>query len=166
MSSGRSPGAGRPGHSAPAGEARALARLCAELGIATAFGHLPGRDAVEAGARAERDRRDPALFREGAYLPLATAGTRAQQVLAFARRHQGTTLVAIGGRLWTRLACQAGTAPLGAAVWSDTTVTVDLPHGTRLTDVLSGQEVMVEHGRIAVGQAFARLPAAALVSGA
>lgn len=111
-------------------------------------------------------RRDPALFRDGAYLPLATAGTRAQQVLAFARRHQGTTLVAIGGRLWTRLACGAGTAPLGAAVWSDTTVTVDLPHGTRLTDVLSGQEVMVEHGRIAVGQAFARLPAAALVSGA
>lgn len=114
----------------------------------------------------EMRRRQAALFRDGTYLPLRSAGTHAGQVLAFARRHEDTTLVTIGGRLWTRLPCAAGTPPLGAAVWSDTTVAVDLADGTRLTDLLSGQELIVDGGRIAVGQAFARLPAAALVTGA
>jgi hypothetical protein len=61
------------------------------------------------------------------------------------------------------LPAEAGTAPLGEAVWSDTWVAVGLPHGTALTDVLSGRELTVENGRIAVGRAFSCLPAAALV---
>lgn len=108
-------------------------------------------------------RQQPALFRDGDYLALETLGAHAGRVLAYARQHQGMTLVAITGRLWAGLPAGAGVPPLGPAVWADTSVAVGLPHGTRLTDVLTGKSLAVEHGRIALGEAFAHLPTAALI---
>ncbi|HEX9721378.1 MAG TPA: malto-oligosyltrehalose synthase [Ramlibacter sp.] len=108
-------------------------------------------------------RQQPDLFRSGDYQALETGGRHSGHVLAYARRNEGMTLVVIAGRLWSGLPAEAGTGPLGEAVWSDTWVAVGLPHGTALTDVLSGRDLTVENGRIAVGRAFSCLPAAALV---
>jgi (1->4)-alpha-D-glucan 1-alpha-D-glucosylmutase len=109
-------------------------------------------------------RERPALFRDGDYAALDVTGAHAEHVVAFARRHEGTTLVVIAGRLFARLLGEPGQTPLGNAVWADTAVALDLPDATPLINVLTGESLVVEHGRIAVGTAFARLPAAALVA--
>jgi (1->4)-alpha-D-glucan 1-alpha-D-glucosylmutase len=111
-------------------------------------------------------RERPALFRDGDYTALKVEGARAEHVIAFARRHEGTTLLVIAGRLFARLLGEAALAPLGDATWADTAVMVELPDGTRLTDTLSGEVLIVANGRITLGAAFARLPGAALVTSA
>lgn len=105
-----------------------------------------------------------ALFREGDYTVLAVHGAQAEHVIAFARRHQGSTLVVLAARLFARLQGEALRPPLGEEVWADTAVQVDMPEGTRLTDALSGAVHVVAQGRITLGEAFARLPAAALLA--
>ena len=105
----------------------------------------------------------PALFRDGDYTALRVSGAHAEHVVAFARHFEGTTLVVIAGRLFARLLGEANQSPLGEAAWADTAVTVNLPDGTRLTDALGGATRLVAHGRIMLGAAFERLPAAALL---
>ena len=109
-------------------------------------------------------RERPALFRDGDYRALEVSGAHAEHVVAFARRHEGATLVALSGRLFFRLLGEADRPPLGEAGWFDTRVALDLPDGTRLTNVLTHETLVVEHGHIALGAAFARLPTAALVT--
>ncbi|WPC65043.1 malto-oligosyltrehalose synthase [Rhodoferax ferrireducens] len=108
-------------------------------------------------------RERPALFRDGDYTALKVSGARAQHVVAFTRRHEGATLVVIAGRLFARLLGEAILPPLGESVWADTTVAINLPDGTRLTNALTDETLIVEHGHIKLGAAFARLPAAALL---
>ncbi len=69
-------------------------------------------------------RRDhAALFREGEYLPLRVGGKHAGNVCAFARRNEGKLAVTIAPRLYLRLlGPEREDAPLGDAVWGDTTV--------------------------------------------
>ncbi|MEJ7929146.1 malto-oligosyltrehalose synthase [Ramlibacter sp. AN1015] len=150
----------------------ALARMLDEL-AAAGDALPPGLAATPGDGRAKLwiawrllglRRRDPALFERGDYQPLDATGTRAANVLAFARRHEGRMLVTIAGRLWSQLPCDAGTPPVGSAAWGDTTVDVaGLPDGARLTSVLDGAEFVVREGRIALAEAFARLPACALL---
>ncbi|WP_114973015.1 malto-oligosyltrehalose synthase [Rhodoferax ferrireducens] len=109
-------------------------------------------------------RERPALFRDGDYTALKVSGAHAQHVVAFTRRFEGTTLVVIAGRLFARLLGEALVPPLGEATWADTAVLVDLPDGTRLTDALSGETLLVARGRITLGAAFACLPGAALLA--
>lgn len=68
------------------------------------------------------------------------------------------------GRLFARLLGELTQPPLGEAVWSDTAVEVELPEGTALTNVLTGETCTVRLGRITLGAAFAQLPGAALIS--
>lgn len=108
-------------------------------------------------------RERPALFRDGDYTALKVSGGHAQHVVAFTRRHEGATLVVIAGRLFARLLGEAILPPLGESVWADTTVAINLPNGTRLTNALTDETLIVEHGHIKLGAAFARMPAAALL---
>jgi (1->4)-alpha-D-glucan 1-alpha-D-glucosylmutase len=108
-------------------------------------------------------RRQPELFRDGDYVPLEVTGTRAGHVLAFARRHQGRTLVTIAGRLFAKLLDEPGRLPLGEAVWDDTAVVIDMPDGTPLVDLLADEPIVVRDGRIAVAAAFGRFAGAALL---
>ena len=112
----------------------------------------------------ELRRERPELFRDGDYLALRSAGAHAEHVVAFARRHAGTTLVAIAGRLWAGLGTQAGQLPVGEAVWGDTAIAVpSLREGMRLVDALTGAVVTVEGRRIRLGTAFASFPGAVLL---
>ncbi len=112
-------------------------------------------------------RREPALFKDGSYTPLAVSGAQEQQMLAYARQVQGRALVVMVGRLYTQLSAEPGQLPLGTATWGDTTVELPpelLQPARRWQDVLSGVEVQVVDGRLKVADACAHLPLAALVS--
>lgn len=102
------------------------------------------------------------LFRDGSYQPLEVQGAKAPHAIAFARVHERETLIVIAGRLFATLLGEEAKAPIGDAVWADAAVQVDLPEGSRLENVLSGEYVEIRSGRIALGDAFRRLPVAAM----
>jgi (1->4)-alpha-D-glucan 1-alpha-D-glucosylmutase len=64
------------------------------------------------------------LFLKGDYLPLAPQGSRKEHVVAFARRHEKTWVVAVAGRFFHSLV-SAGNPPIGREVWG--TGRLDLP---------------------------------------
>lgn len=109
-------------------------------------------------------REQPALFRDGDYRPLEVGGRHRRHVVAFARRFEGATMVAIAGRLFSGLLGQKAPPPLGEEVWADTTIGTDFPEGTRLNNLLTGETLEVRQGRIMMATAFARFPAAVLVT--
>ena len=96
-------------------------------------------------------------------MPLQTSGEHADHVIAFVRKFRGLTLVAIGGRLWMKLGAPAGRLPLEEQVWGDTAVESGLLSGA-FTNVLTGETLIPENGRIRLADVYSRFPAALLVS--
>jgi (1->4)-alpha-D-glucan 1-alpha-D-glucosylmutase len=108
-------------------------------------------------------RRQAALFEEGDYVPLSARGPREQEVVAFARRHDGRTVVVAVGRFFTRLTHP----PAGEWAWGSTTL--GLPEGQTASwrDAIVGHEVRTAKGpepRISLSHAFRHLPVALLES--
>ena len=107
-----------------------------------------------------------AVFEDGDYAPLDGSGSRRDCVFAFARRLQGAIAIACVPRLVASLVPDADRAPLGGAVWGDTTIEVpdDMP---ALRDVFTGNEIPAQHagGRASIEAAtvFQRFPVALLV---
>ena len=122
-----------------------------------------GRIKLYVTATALRARRaDPELYRRGAYLPLAVAGTRAAHVFAFARTFEDRAAVIVVPRLTVTLLPDPLTAPIGAELWGDTRVL--LPEGIKgqdWTNVFSGAPV-VANCALALGAALERFPVALL----
>jgi (1->4)-alpha-D-glucan 1-alpha-D-glucosylmutase len=104
-----------------------------------------------------------ALFRDGAYQPLAVEGARARHVVAFARTHAGDACIVVCGRLFASLGLAPGTLPTGPAAWQDTTVTLPVP-GT-LTDCITGRVVDARAPATALADVLADFPVAVLVPG-
>jgi (1->4)-alpha-D-glucan 1-alpha-D-glucosylmutase len=77
-------------------------------------------------------RAHPAVFAEGDYVPLAVSGTRAEHVVAFARRAGPDTLLVAVPRLTMGLSTAGGWAT-GEASWGDTTI--------RLPGTLAGRPI-------------------------
>ncbi|MBI4293048.1 MAG: malto-oligosyltrehalose synthase [Betaproteobacteria bacterium] len=104
------------------------------------------------------------LFKSGDYLPVTVAGSRANHIVAFARRGRNEGLVAVAGRLFASLGLEPGAAPLGEAVWSDTVIELPFPRGSAatLTDALSGTTLHASGGKLPVSRLFACLPVALL----
>jgi (1->4)-alpha-D-glucan 1-alpha-D-glucosylmutase len=103
------------------------------------------------------------LFKLGDYLPLQSHGTHADHVIAYMRRHGGRSLIVIAGRLWMKLGVAEGKLPVGQQIWTD--VSVDAGALTQpLTNVLTGESVGTENGRIRLAEAFRSFPGAVLVS--
>jgi (1->4)-alpha-D-glucan 1-alpha-D-glucosylmutase len=99
----------------------------------------------------------PALFAQGDYLPLHGEGGHAHDRLcAFARQHNGTTLVVAAPRLVHRL-FHDGDAGWGATM-------LPLPHEGHWRDVLV-ERSHAACGRIAATELFADFPVAALLCG-
>jgi (1->4)-alpha-D-glucan 1-alpha-D-glucosylmutase len=142
----------------PAADRAALARELAQAA-------QDGRAKLLVTARLLELRRGlPGLFRFGGYQPLEARGARAAHVVAFARQHEGRTLVTIAGRLFARLSGEPGRLPLGFEAWGDTVVGAGaLAEGTRLVHALTGETVVVRGGAIALAEAFGSFPAAALL---
>jgi (1->4)-alpha-D-glucan 1-alpha-D-glucosylmutase len=78
----------------------------------------------------------PELFYGGHYSPLYVDGEREQNVLAFALRAGGKTLVAVAPRLFARLMQPSDLAPVGSRIWGEARLA--LPQ-IEFADVLSGR---------------------------
>ena len=109
-------------------------------------------------------RRDPELFECGGYTPLAVAGAKAEHVVAFARQHEGRSVIVVAGRLFLHLVGEHGRLPIGPEVWQDTAI--ELPatdSASSFVNVLTGETVAAPGGRLSVGRAFGDFPGALLV---
>jgi (1->4)-alpha-D-glucan 1-alpha-D-glucosylmutase len=115
------------------------------------------------GFRRERE----TLFRDGAYLPLKSHGTHAEQACVFARQADGETVLVVAPRLVGRLMGEEGRLPIGEAVWADTWVELP-PEWTQGSwhNVLTGQAIAVgaqsEGQGLALAQVFGTFPYALL----
>jgi (1->4)-alpha-D-glucan 1-alpha-D-glucosylmutase len=122
------------------------------------------KQAIIARALAFRGRA-PSLFAEGAYQPLTVEGPRFDNVIAFARVHEGRAAIVAVTRLAAGLP-PATQAPqdmpiVAKSAWDGTAIVVPRHlHGRHATDVLGGEEASdFQHGGIA-----ARLPVADLLN--
>jgi (1->4)-alpha-D-glucan 1-alpha-D-glucosylmutase len=104
-----------------------------------------------------------ALFERGTYEPLKPSGAHASSVVAFARRHEGQSVLVVTGRLYTSIA-KAPALPIGAH-WGTTRIDLATASG-RFRDALTGQIVQVEsdggRGHLPLARVFAHLPVAML----
>ncbi|HYB43778.1 MAG TPA: malto-oligosyltrehalose synthase [Candidatus Methylomirabilis sp.] len=119
-----------------------LAALCAELLEAWP----DGRVKLYLTHRALTLRRErPRLFGSGEYLPLDTAGERAEHVIALARRDGPDVAVVAVPRLAARLTGFSGRPPVGAEVWGDTRVALGDPGlAGQYRDRFTGQRLATE----------------------
>ncbi|WP_326542516.1 malto-oligosyltrehalose synthase [Pseudorhodoferax sp.] len=67
-------------------------------------------------------REDPALLRDGDYIPLKATGRAREHLVAYARRTPEGLLVVLAARLFARLLRSADAAPVGEACWGDASV--------------------------------------------
>ena len=106
----------------------------------------------------------PELFRDGEYLPLDTAGERAEHVFAFARRGGGAEVVAVVPRLVATLMRDRGFALPAAQDWRGTRVAGGggVLAG-RWRNVLTGEELEGgTDGELAVDELLGSFPVALL----
>ena len=110
-------------------------------------------------------RAQPALFREGDYLPLTSRGPRWHHLVAFARKRGEAWVLAVVPRLCTHLVAP-GTPPLGLSVWGDEGL--PLPPGAPEVweDVLTRATLRVSPGGpepgLPLAEVFRHLPVALL----
>jgi len=148
--------------------ASALPELCAELLRAPFDGRL--KLFVTRRALALRKGR-PALFADGDYRPLSTAGGRAEHLLAFARSGEDAEAIVVVPLHCGSLVDPDSAEPLlGQAVWEDSAI--ELPSyaaGRHYLNVFTGETLepagVAEGGaRLAAASVLARFPVALLVA--
>jgi len=106
--------------------------------------------------------REPAFFQTAGYTPLVVTGSKRDHVLAYARSTSEATLIVVAGRLFTRLLDGAEVLPLHEPVWQDTSLELDrLPESCELENIITGETLRIEQGRLPLARAFAHLPVAA-----
>jgi (1->4)-alpha-D-glucan 1-alpha-D-glucosylmutase len=108
-------------------------------------------------------RRHEALFRDGAYLPLAVGGQRAEHVCAFARRQGEECAVVVVPRLACTLLGGETTLPVGKT-WRETHIDVASLERNAWEDVLTGSRIQPNGGRLPLAEILGRLPIALLAS--
>jgi (1->4)-alpha-D-glucan 1-alpha-D-glucosylmutase len=118
------------------------------------------------GLRLRQGMRD--VFLDGDYLPLTSAGARADHVVAFARSRGGRAAVAVIPRLCVALPGKRRALPLGTDSWADTHLTLpaELPAG-KLRNAFTGEVVESQRGNggatVAVAEMFRTVPFALCV---
>lgn len=106
-------------------------------------------------------RKNPALFTQGSYEPLAVTGEHAECVIAFARRKGQSIAVTVAPRVASRLLKEAEIA-FESSRWGNAAVA--LQHKTPLVDAFSSRARGYAETRIPLANLFERLPFALLVS--
>ena len=116
--------------------------------------------------------RMPAVFSEGAYLPLRIEGPAADQAIAFTRQHEGRTVIVAAARLVATLLHSDNGFESNLAVpapsWAGTAIVLSRTlHGRQLTDALDdahSTETIIQGtaGRLPLAGLFATLPVALL----
>ena len=99
-------------------------------------------------------------FKDGEYLPVAAVGSRAEHVVAFARRGGGSTLLAVVPRLVATLTREIGFALPDGSVWGDTALTGDVIAGS-WRNLFTGEELDASGG-LRLAEVLADFPVALL----
>jgi (1->4)-alpha-D-glucan 1-alpha-D-glucosylmutase len=119
------------------------------------------------------------LFQQGEYLPLAVAGSKADHVIAFARKFENTSVVVVVPRLVASLVNGVHTdshsdvdtdlAPIGAPIWEDTHVLLPCACREECRNVFTGKALELTksdgHTKVNVSAALAEFPVALCVLG-
>jgi (1->4)-alpha-D-glucan 1-alpha-D-glucosylmutase len=85
------------------------------------------------------------LFEEGEYLPLEVTGNKEQNVCAFARRLNSSSVIVVVPRFFTSVLSGGNNLPLGRQAWVDTAVIVPFAReGTEYRNVITGEMVQVK----------------------
>ena len=107
--------------------------------------------------------RHETLFRDGDYLPLASSGTKAEHLCAFARQHGSEAVVMVAPRLYVGLLDGEERLPIGD-VWGDTRLELGpLGAETRWRDLISGR-MHAAGETLLLAEALAEFPVAVLVT--
>ncbi len=107
--------------------------------------------------------RFPGLFTDGAYIPLRTEGPGADQVLAFARVHEGRAAVVAVTRLPLSLDRDMTAPRVAVERWGETSVLLPRSLADRkLVSILTAREDMMGMGRLPASRLLAGLPVALL----
>jgi len=111
-------------------------------------------------------RRDPILFLEGLYQPLRAEGVEAGRLIAFTRRLEDRTLIAVVPRLMNHGLPEGQRIPIGQDVWKDTAVILREESVTSIyRHVFSGARLKANaDGSLSAADLFRALPVALLVS--
>jgi (1->4)-alpha-D-glucan 1-alpha-D-glucosylmutase len=112
----------------------------------------------------------PDLFQQGEYLPLEVLGSRADHVVAFARKFQDTNIIVIAPRLVAGLLNDREVPPVGPAVWEDTHIVVpSCPCAVSYHNIFTGESLELQKtadsAKIAVAEALAHFPVAVFFPG-
>lgn len=83
-------------------------------------------------------RRDPGLFKDGAYIPLRSSGKKSENVIAYARVNRGSWLIVVVPLFVSQLA--TGWSRLLKGIWKNTTVPLPDMTPQKLLNCLSGEE--------------------------
>ncbi len=103
------------------------------------------------------------LLLSGDYAPIAAEGHGAANVVALARLQDTSTLIAAVPRLATSLAAGSGSFPRGPGTWQDTVLLLPTPvTAGRYRNVLTGETVHAENGRLRAAAVFSTMPVALL----
>jgi (1->4)-alpha-D-glucan 1-alpha-D-glucosylmutase len=108
-------------------------------------------------------RRRPDLFLRGDYVGLGTRGAQGDDVVAFARVHEGAALIAAAGRFFTRRPWP----PVGLAAWGDAALVPPPGSPARWRELLTGRLVVPADSRtteLPLADVFSHLPMALLES--
>jgi len=107
------------------------------------------------------------VFLEGRYMPLETAGSNSENLMAFCRRHNSTWAVIAAPRWTTRLTSRKR-APVGKPCWRDTSLLLPSRAPASWQDVLSGERVEAGaaggRGFLSAGDVLKRFPVALLTN--
>jgi (1->4)-alpha-D-glucan 1-alpha-D-glucosylmutase len=106
-------------------------------------------------------RRHRETFREGAYIPLESAGRFRSHVIAFARKYEQQWAVVIAPRFLSCLV-QEGNFPLGRQVWQDTEVIMPDWSPREWRNVITS-EVLFAGNALPVGDVLLSFPVALLM---
>jgi len=111
-------------------------------------------------------KKEAALFQRGEYIPLNTNGQNANNVIAFARQHEGRTAIVAVPRLCALLG-EAQVAAWDETVWADTLVEIPDSKASCYHNVFTGECILASGDQpqhLPVAQLFRNFPVALLLS--
>lgn len=112
-------------------------------------------------------RQQPDLFHRGSYIPLHAPGEKSEHVVAFARQHEGSTIIVAVPRLSGRLMGESHDSVCEEAIWRDTTLEIPSDGVTCYHNLFTGECLPLKpdvEPRIPVSDLFRNFPVAVLIS--
>jgi len=119
----------------------------------------------------ELRKQHPFCFQRGAYVPLTAAGSKSDHVIAFARQHEGTSVVVAVPRLCARLLNESHDTICKQEIWGDAELTVPKDDVSCYHNLFTGECLPVKTpgpannvSSIRLAEVFRTFPVALLLS--